>query len=243
MTNVSFWINDINILLNKDYICEIFPTENMTFESKLNAISRLVIILSILGFLITHKNTFLIIGGITLMVIFMLYKNNKKKIIDDLIIREGFSKNNQIHPNKNSSNDANNITLESVLKNDFYQTSKKNPMGNVLLNEISDTPDRKSAAPAFNPEVNNDINSAVKKQTQYLNPTIVNTNKQLYGDLKDNYDLDISMRNFYSTANTRVANDQGAFSKFLYGNMPSGKSSGPDGALARMKNSQRYLLI
>ena len=35
---------------------------------------------------------------------------------------------------------------------------------------------------------------------------------------------------FYSMPNTRITNDQGAYAEYLYGNMPSGKSSGPDGA-------------
>ncbi len=76
-----------------------------------------------------------------------------------------------------------------------------------------------------------------------LNPGIINTKKQLYGDLKDLYDLDNSMMRFYSTANSRVANDQGAFSQWLYGNMPSSKSSGPDGAFQRVADAYRYTLI
>jgi cell fate regulator YaaT (PSP1 superfamily) len=106
-----------------------------------------------------------------------------------------------------------------------------------------DDPDRKAAAPSFNPDVHDDINKMVKKQTQMLNPGIKNTNKQLYGDLKDNYDLDMSMMQFYTTSNSRVTNDQGAYAEYLYGNMYSGKDSGPEGALMRIKDNPRYLLI
>jgi len=74
-----------------------------------------------------------------------------------------------------------------------------------------------------------------------LNPSIKSTNNQLYGDLKDNYDLDQSMMRFYATANTRVANDQGALGKWLYGSMPSSKESGPDSAAQRVKNNERYI--
>jgi hypothetical protein len=107
-----------------------------------------------------------------------------------------------------------------------------------------DNPDRKAAAPSFNPDVYDDITKAVKSQTQMLYPDIKNTNKQLYGDLYDNFQLDTDMmQNFYSTANTRVASDQGAYGQFLYGNMPSGKDSGPDGAFARVQDNARYILI
>jgi hypothetical protein len=74
-----------------------------------------------------------------------------------------------------------------------------------------------------------------------LNPTIINTNKQLYGDLKTNYDLKNSMMRFYSMPNSRIANDQSAFSHWLYGNMPSSKSSGPDGAYQRVADSWQWI--
>lgn len=106
-----------------------------------------------------------------------------------------------------------------------------------------DNPDRPSAAPSFNPDVYDEIDSAVKKQTQMLNPGIINSTKQIYGDLKDNYDLDNSMMRFYSTANTRVCNDQGAYSQYLYGSMYSGKESTPEGAWMRVKDNYRYILI
>ena len=137
---------------------------------------------------------------------------------------------------------TNPVTLESVLRSDFHQTTKQNPFGNVLLTDIMDEPHRKAAAPSFNPDVSEDITSAVKKQTQMLNPSIDSTNKQLYGDLKDNYDLDKSMMRFYSTANTRVTNDQGAYSQFLFGSMFSSKEDTPEGAMMRTKNSYRYTL-
>ena len=48
---------------------------------------------------------------------------------------------------------------------------------------------------------------------------------------------------FYSTANTKICNDQGAFSEYLFGNMYSSKESTPEGALMRQKNAYRYILI
>ena len=75
-----------------------------------------------------------------------------------------------------------------------------------------------------------------------MNPGIKNTNKQLYGDLYEDFELDKSNRAFFSTANTKVANDQGAFCNFLYGNMPSAKESTPEGNLQREKDSYRYTL-
>lgn len=243
-----FWSNDPTIIFNKDSILQIWPTSNLTFEAKLNAISRIVIILSLLGFLFTRKTHFLIIGAITLAIIVSLYKFRKEKIVKSLTQQdvEGFQVNNPKLPMgsiASSSTTTNPITLETLLRSDFHPTTKKNPFGNVLLTDIMDQPERRAAAPSFNPDVYDDINSAVKKQTQMLNPGIKNTNKQLYGDLKDNYDFDNSMMRFYSTANTRVTSDQGAYADYLYGGMYSAKESTPEGAMMRVKDNYRYILI
>ena len=52
-----------------------------------------------------------------------------------------------------------------------------------------------------------------------MNPGIKNTNKQLYGDLWQEFELDQSNRAFFSTANTRIENDQSAYAEFLYNNL------------------------
>ena len=245
-----FWSNEPTILFNSDNILQVWPQPAMSFEAKLNAISRFVIVLSILGFVFTMRPQFLVIGAITLAIILSMYKYRKQTIIKGLT--ENFS--NQKEDNKNKKNKknvrkitptsftTNPVTLDSVLRSDFHPTTKQNPFGNVLLTDIMDDPERKAAAPSFNPDVHEDITTAVKKQTQMLNPDIISTNKQLYGDLKDNYDLDMSMQRFYSTANSRVTNDQGSFGAYLYGNMPSAKEDTPEGNIQRYADAYRYTL-
>jgi hypothetical protein len=242
-----FWSNDPTILFNKDYILQLWPLQQMTFEAKLNSISRLVIILSLLGFLFTRNWNLIIIAILTLAIIFTIYKFRKQSIVSSLVKKEPFSVNPSISdpsfaPSL-SATTTNPVTLETLLRKDFHPTTKKNPFGNVLLTDIMDSPNRPAAAPSFNPDVYDEIDIAVKKQTQMLNPGIINTNKQLYGDLYDNYVQDNSMMQFYSTANTRVCNDQGAYAEYLYGNMPSSKSSGPDGLFQRVADAYRYILI
>ena len=137
---------------------------------------------------------------------------------------------------------TNPVTLETVLKSEFKEGTKRNPFSNVLLTEIMDEPDRKSAPPSFNPDVDEKITKDVKRSVQLLNPDIKNTSKQIFGDLYQEFNLDQSNRVFFSTANTKVANDQGAFGNFLYGNMPSSKESNSEGNMQREKDSYRYTL-
>jgi hypothetical protein len=237
---IQFWSNEPTVLFNKDNMFELWPTTNMCYEQKLNAISRLVILITFLGYILTTSMKILVVGLCTLVGIFALFKMRKQKVTKEMI-NEGF-KNDEVYIQGEGSY-VNPSTLESVLKSEFKEGTKKNPFSNVLLTQIGDTPDRKAAPPSFNVDVSEDITKNMKKAVQMLNPEIKDTNKQLFGDLYQEFELDQCSRQFCSTANTRVTNDQGAFSQFLYGDMPSAKGSDFESNLQREKDNSRYLLI
>ena len=102
---------------------------------------------------------------------------------------------------------------------------------NVLLPEINDNPKRPCAAPSFNRNIEKKIN----EKTGNVGP-----DPRLFLDLGDSISFEQSMRNFYSTPNTKVCNDQTAFAKFLYGEMPSCKEGNE---FQCMKDNQRYTLF
>jgi hypothetical protein len=242
---IEFWSNEPAILLNKEYMLDLWPTSDMCYEQKLNAISRLIILVTILGYILTMSIKLLVVGIITLAVIFGLFYMKKQKVTKEML-KEGFTieGDNVLALEAKMPNDVvvNPVTLESVLKSEFKEGNKKNPFSNVLLTQINDEPNRKAAPPSFNPQVEEDITTNVKKAVQFMNPGIKNTNFQLYGDLWENFELDQSNRVFFTTANTRVSNDQEAFGKYLYGVMPSAKGSTMEDNIQREKDNYRYLL-
>ena len=242
---IQFWSNEPTILLNKEYIFELWPTTNMCYEQKLNAISRLIILLTILGYILTMSQRVLVIGLLTLVVIFVLFKMKKQKVTKEML-NEGFNvKGNEVTGmfDKKSDYYVNPQTLDSVLKSEFKEGNKKNPFSNVLLTQIGDEPERKSAPPAFNVDCDEDITKNVKRAVQMMNPGIKNTNKQLYGDLYQEFELDQFSRQLYSTPNTNVQpGDQASFGQYLYGAMYSAKESTPDGNMQRVKDNFRYTL-
>jgi hypothetical protein len=242
---IQFWSNDPTVLFNKEYILELWPTTNMCYEQKLNSITRLVILITILGYILTMSERILLVGGLTLAVIFVLFNMRKQKITKQML-NEGFQvQSNEVTGmfDKNQASYVNPVTLDSVLKSEFKEGTKKNPFSNVLLTQINDDPERKSAPPSFNVDVDEDITKNVKRSVQMMNPGIKNTNKQLFGDLWQEFELDQSNRAFFSTANTRVQpGDQASFGQFLYGTMPSAKESTPEGAFARVQDNYRYTL-
>jgi hypothetical protein len=240
---IQFWSNDPTILFNKQYIFELWPTSSMCYEQKLNSISRLIILLTILGYILTMSKRVLVVGILTLLVIYVLYNMRKQKLTKGML--ENFQvQGNEVtglFDNKPKSY-VNPVTLDAVLRTEFKEGTKKNPFSNVLLTEINDDPNRKSAPPSFNVDVDENITKNVKRSVQMMNPGIKNTNHQLYGDLWQKFELDQSNRVFYSTPNTRVTNDALAFGNYLYGYMPSAKESTPEGNMQRYADSYRYTL-
>ena len=189
-----FWLDNPSILFNKKKIMELWPQSTYSVECKLNAITRLVIFLTFLGYLFTRNIKILVTGIITVAVVVILYKaqSKKKKSVLKKILKEGFTS----------------PKLYEQVKSSFTNPTQKNPLMNVLLPEIQYNPTRKPAAPAFNPTVEKDINKEV-------------ADPRLFLDLGDNIAFDQSMRNFYATANTTIPNDQKAFAEYCYGTMPS----------------------
>ncbi len=231
---IKVWFDDPTILFNKDSIFELWPTMDMCYEQKINAITRLVILITILGYILTTSKRIVAVGVLTLVVIYVLFKSRKQKITNDMI-NEGFT-NSMVEVTGEP------VPLDAVLKTEFKQGSKKNPFSNVLLTQIGDEPDRKSAPPSFNVDVDESITKNIKRAVQMMNPGIKNTSKQLFGDLYQEQQLDNFSRQLYSTPNSRVENDGISFAKFLYGDMPSAKESGPDSNMQRVKDNFRYTL-
>jgi len=203
MTTTPLWINDPTILLNKNYIFDLWPTAIMAYDEKVNAITRFIILISILGFIFTMKINILFIGITTLAVIFIVLKMKKPKITKNNL-EEGFEvEGNKVKNLYDKKTITDPVTLESVLRENYKEGTKKNPFSNVLLTDIGDDPKRKSAPPSFNVDVDEEITKNVKKSVQFMNPDIKNTNKQLFSSLTDNFYLDQSNRAFFSTPNTK----------------------------------------
>lgn len=204
---IPIWFNDPTILLNNKYITDIWPNSNMTNNEKINAISRIVILLTLLGFLVTKRIKIIVTGVVTLIAIFILYKSLYEKDVLESVKNEGFT-------NPNTYN---------KIKNNFQNPTEKNPAMNVLLTQIDDEPNRKAAAPAFNPKVRDKMNNDTKKFVMDNFNNDKDINDKLFKDLGDNFNFEQSMRSWYATPNTNIPNDQNAFAQFCYGDMISCK--------------------
>jgi hypothetical protein len=211
----SFWVNNPSVLFEKSQFFQLWPTPNMTSGQKLNAITRLVLLLTILGFVYSRRVAILITGIITLAILVILYFLQKKKDdkLEEQKIKEGFQSNEENQVKKG-------LTLPPI---NFTMPTKENPLMNVLVPQIQYDPERNAAAPSFNPVIEEEIN---KKTQDFVVEQFDNDErikKLLFADLADNMEFSFSMRNFNSMPATTVPNDQGAFAQFCYGDMISCK--------------------
>lgn len=182
----------------------------MSFDQKLNAVTRMIILLTIIGFMYTRSYRIVIISAFIMGCIYIL-RNRGRKTMSTAGKAEGYE------------NPSLEFSPFRDIKNDFLAPSLTNPMGNVLMTDYEDNPERKAAPPIENPNVANDILEKAKQFVIKQNSGQPDIAEKLFSDLGDNFDFEQSMRPFYSNPATEIPNDQTAFAEFCYGNMISCK--------------------
>ena len=154
--------------------------------------------MGILGYYLTKSPYIPISAFISIIILVIIFKSKKT------IIKEGITNIDSIQNNSN---------IKEILKKEFTMPTKKNPVMNVLMNEYTDNPTRKPAAPIYNESVNSEVKKNAKSKTD----------KRLFKNLGDNISFENSLRNFYTMPNSQIPNNQKDFALFCYGNMPSCK--------------------
>jgi len=217
-TEIPFWSENPNIIFNKDYIFEFFPTDDMTYSQKLNAISRTVIVLTILSYLYSQKIRMIGIGIITMAAIYFLYMfrmQERKKL-------EGYD-----NPALAVLNQANFDPTDV-----FDAPTPENPLSNVLMTDYDFNPNKKPAPPTYGENTRKAILDSAKQLVADANPGQPDIAEKLFTNLGDQLNFEQSMQQFVSNASTTIPNDQTAFAEFCYGNMISCKE-GNEFACAR----------
>ena len=221
--STPIWLNDPTIILKHEQLNQLWPTSKMTTEEKINSITRLIILLTFVGFLLTLSFKIFYISFIALAIIIILYLVQNRDSLEKAPVTEEFTNNLSEKYDNN--------------KTDFNKPNSKNPLMNVLVPEVFYDPKRKSAAPTYDSVVEKNINNSVKDfiKNQFNDKNIGN---KLFSDLGDEIMFDRSMIAWNATANTQIPNDLNAYKEFVYGDMLSGKE-GNQSALER-NNSGAY---
>jgi len=232
---IPFWSSDPNILFKQEYMFEFFPVDGMTYEQKLNAVSRSVIILTIFGFFVTRSVRLMFISFLTLFSIYMLhYYQDRENQKSKKIYEESMSNLNKPETQADEVLKKMNIVRNPDV---FDKPDSNNPFSNVLIPDYEYNPHKKPAPPAFNENINEQILSQAKKLVNELNPGQPDISDKLFRDLGEQYVFEQSLRQFTTNPSTTIPNDQTGFAEFCYGSMISAK----DGNLfAAARNLPRY---
>ena len=207
--NTTIWYENPALLFSSNSITELYPKENMSQEQKINAITRVIIFLTVLGFVFLNNTNILISGVIAIGILIFLYNIMKKRNVSNKM-RETFT----------------NSDAYDKVKHNFTNPTLVNPTMNILLPEIQDNPNRLASAPSYKKPVVDKINEETKKfiLSNFDNPQNIREklfNSGLNEFDSNNFDFEQSMRQFYTTPNTKIPNNQAEFAKFCYGNMAS----------------------
>jgi hypothetical protein len=214
---LDFWLKKPNTLFQNWW--QLFPESTMTLEEKLNAITRFILLLTIVSFFISYKVRILFIGAITIGAIAIYYHIESKSMVEKF------------------TQEISERVLSAKQNNPFDSPTPDNPFCNVMLTDYEDNPDKKPAPPIESPLVQNSILENAKKMVEQLNPNQPDIADKLFKNMGDEFQFEQSMRPFFSQPSTTIPNDQAAFSQFCYGSMISCKEGN---AFACARDNPRY---
>jgi hypothetical protein len=241
---VPFWTDNPNILLNPSYFTELFPSSDMSYSQKLNAITRIVIILTLVVYLLTRTFRSIIFGVFSLFSIYLVHHYHTMNKNREDAKRDAFTGLDGQNSDNNPALYALGKDADSMLGTPmqvFEQPTAQNPFNNVLISDVTGNPNKKPAPPAYNEKVNKTILEAAKEAVMNANPEQTDISEKLFKDLGEQLTFEQSMRQFYSNPATLTPDDQQAFAEFCYGSMIS-CAEGNKFACARNAAAMRHTL-
>jgi len=162
------------------------------------ATSRFIIYATIVVYLINRDPRVFALGALALGVLYYMWTSN---LISDGLLRPAYGDGR----------------VPNILRDEVTLPTVTNPMGNVLMSEYTDNPDRPPAA--WYPSVRGDVQAAWST----IHP---------FERVRD------AERNFYTTASTTIPNDQNAFATAAYGKQFAPMCKDQGGRACDIDNSQ-----
>ena len=160
---MTFWIHDYTVLF-KDL--QFWPTDDMSASQKLNAVTRMVIVLSLAGFILTQKFNFIWIGLVTLFIIVM-YDNSSKT--------EAFTSKKNKRTNPTKKNPFMNVLLSEINGNPNREKA-------LTYNSKTETKIIEKVKEQLDPRIykgtNNEIDLEYSMRQFYINPSTTIPNNQ-----------------------------------------------------------------
>ena len=231
----NIWFEDANNLFNKNNFFDIIPLIDMTFEEKINSITRFSIYLSIILIIFTGNLNYLYIPISTILLFYLVYifKPKAKELFDTNNTNQNTNQNTNHNHSNESNNESNNeeenennnpktkAVIEPVIEDlsNCRKPTKDNPLMNLQIKDFS-KPSHERACNVNNEEIKETIDNSFDDKL-YLNTEVI-------------YNTRFNQRNFYTMPNTRSYADQGSFANWLY-NTPVSCAQGKENELRQVR--------
>lgn len=168
---------DLKDIFKSSELLNFWPTAKQSANERVLATSRFIIYATVLVYLLNRDPRVFALGALAFGVLYYLFYSN---LISDGLIRPATTDGR----------------VPSLLRDEVTLPTIENPMGNVLMSEYTENPDRPPAA--WYPSVRGDVQAAWST----IHP---------FERVRD------AERNFYTVAATTIPNDQNAFATAAYG--------------------------
>lgn len=193
MTSDSFWLEQPEILLNKNRLVEFFPTNEQTKAEKLNSIVRLALYISIILMAYHKSPNYAMLFFIVLAMTYVIYKGD-----DDVK-----------SPNKPADNTIE--TYASPNPDTCSPPTLDNPFMNFTMKDRMNY-DAETGRLVEKPPPCDISDPDVKKQADDM------FNNNLYRDINDIFGKFNSQRQFFTMPYTYIPDPDGEFKNWLYKN-------------------------
>jgi len=203
----NYWFQDLSgTLFNLDYLVKIFPTGDMTYPEKINALVRLSIYIGVILALFYANFLFIYIPIITMIATYLLYLFRVDQLENTRATQGANAKLYNINGKLETDLVKKNMlgqsgeSFQNILN---IQTCTKPSSNNPFMNPLPfDSRLRDSACDIIKPS------NQLQIEKEY--------NKHCIKDISDIWNHNSGRREFYTVANTTYPNDQGAFANWLY---------------------------
>ena len=192
--DTKFWLNNPKILFHKDKLLEVWPYLHMGYNEKMNATTRFIIYVSLIGYVLMNNYLILLLGVVLIVSILLIYKYNNVE----------------------------NFESSTVASLDEGKHTSKNPLYNVLNSDYVDNVNKDKLRDEYDQKKEEEINHQTKQFIYEANKGNKDIGK-IFKNLTDKINFESSMRQFHINPNTTIPNDQGDFLNYCYGNLHSEK--------------------
>jgi len=190
---MSFWIKNPSILFDSDHITELWPYSYMSRDEKLNAMTRFIIVISLIGYMFINRIAIVVFGLIMIGIIVFLYSAKSEGMMS--------------------------YFNEKEQKGEIYSN---NPFNNVLISDYKFNREKEEFNEEYTPELENRLNNSIKESILEQNKDNKDIG-DLFKNDSDNFEFEQNARQFYTNPITTIPNKQDSFLEFCYGTLPSSK--------------------